>query len=78
MTEINKQVFCSCFGCDKNILVGDKVHTLSYQYEEIEAINIVAPITAESLGAWCDECFSKLRKNKNYRIPWEYIPDQVD
>jgi hypothetical protein len=73
MTEPNKETFCNCFGCERPIYVGDKVHSLTYAYEEIEASNIVAPLYAEGLGTWCDDCFSKLRKDKTYQVPWEYI-----
>jgi len=44
MTEPNKETFCNCFGCERPIYVGDKVHSLTYAFEKIEAINIVAPL----------------------------------
>ena len=73
MTESNKEIFCNCFGCERSIYVGDKVHSLTYSFEKIEASNIVAPLYAEGLGTWCSDCFSKLKQDKNYQVPWEYI-----
>jgi hypothetical protein len=75
MTETDEQIFCSCFGCEREILVGDKVHSLTYSFEKIETLHVVAPIYAEGLGTWCDSCFSKLKKNKDYQVPWEDIQD---
>ena len=78
MTNTNEQTFCNCFGCDRGILVGEKVHSLTYTYEEISTLNMVSPIYAEGLGTWCDNCFSKLKKDKNYQVPFEHIPDQTE
>jgi hypothetical protein len=76
MTKVNEQTFCNCFGCEREILVGEKVHSLTYSFDKIEAPHIVAPMYAESLGVWCNGCFSKLKQNKNYQVPWEFIQDQ--
>tara|TARA_R110002167_G_C12705114_1_gene654277 strand:- start:13149 stop:13385 length:237 start_codon:yes stop_codon:yes gene_type:complete len=78
MTNTSEQTFCNCFGCDRGILVGEKVHSLTYTYEKISTPNMVSPIYAEGLGTWCDDCFSKLKKDKNYQVPWEHIPDQTE
>jgi len=73
MTEQKEDIFCSCFGCERPILVGDKVHSLTYTFEKIETTHLVNPIYAEGLGTWCDDCFEKLKKDKTYQVPWEYV-----
>jgi hypothetical protein len=78
MTNTNEQTFGNCFGCEREILVGEKVHSLTYTFEKIESSSMVNPIYAEGLGTWCDSCFSKLKKDKNYQVPWEHIPDKTE
>jgi hypothetical protein len=70
MIETDEHIFCSCFGCERERLVGDKVHGLTYSFEKMETLHVVAPIYAKGLGTWSDVFFSKLKNNKDHQIPW--------
>lgn len=62
MTELNQEIFCHCFGCERPIKVGERVHSITYTRETIVSSNAVQPDYGEGLGTWCSPCFSELLK----------------
>lgn len=56
------KVFCKCDQCQRNILVGETMVTLSQNRELIENESCVQPLAVNIIGTWCESCASKLTK----------------
>lgn len=52
-------VFCNCDRCGKEILVGQKMYSLTLSQEHIVSEHVVQPLQTNSVQSWCDACGPK-------------------
>lgn len=76
MKESNQETFCHCFGCDRAIKVGERVHSISYTRETIVSSNAVQPDYGEGLGTWCTPCFSELLRKGSCDVAVEHFTSE--
>ncbi len=56
------KVFCQCDQCQRDILVGEIMVTLTQNKERIENESCVQPLAVNIISTWCESCASKLTK----------------
>ncbi|ASJ41570.1 hypothetical protein CRN32_03800 [Vibrio vulnificus] len=56
------KVFCQCDQCQRDILVGETMVTLTQNRERIENESCVQPLAVNIIGTWCESCANKLTK----------------
>ena len=62
------EVFCNCFRCKRDIVVGESMITLTLSTEKIETVSSVQPTKCDVIQAWCTECASIVVKEITTKI----------
>lgn len=57
------KVFCKCDKCQRDIMVGEIMITLSQDRNRIEDESCVRPLAVNVVGTWCESCADELTKH---------------